>query len=508
MILQASKRLRKFFNKELTDEIIWEQIIREGRLNDIHQLTRLSKEAAQVLIKNEKRMQILSLGIVELPAGVAEELAQYKGEKLLLNCVRTLGVDAAKALSGFMGGKISLNGLKEISLPLLGRLATYKGVLSLNGIEQMEIEGVDVRRAETVFKSLECSRLCLAGVKEPSLTFLKALSRFRGQLELSGIQALNEEEGEILSGFIGTGIFLDGVAVIKSSFASFFSHYQGYIDMSRAIVIEDKAIRNAASRPERTSRFSPQVKERIREWKEKELEQAREIKEQLVLDFSGIPGEGMAAKPANERVVETKDVAVPQEKGGDQQLLEEFAEFDEIKFTRVAADQQGWEKEAMDDPYALDEKVLENIELDLNQEIEKKKKRMGELLKKGYSNLLPAEKVQLEELREQVEGLKDNIRNALNVLVEQKELGTVIFTSSNDLALYLQEVDTADDHDALSRLDEEDFDMFGSNFYAGEEGEAIEIDEGTGFSEDSLNQGRGGSTPGEVEGDDFVFSFQ
>lgn len=539
MIIEASKRLRKFFNKELTDDMIWDEIIRDGRLHNIHQLTRLSGSAAHALIKLEKRMNLLSLGIVEMSPEVAGALARYNGVKLMLNCVRELSNDTAKALSVFKGGKLSLNGITALSLPLLGRLSSYRGDISLKGVEDFEIDPKDARRSETVFKSLEAKRLILDGVQEPSLSFLSALSRYRGHLDLNGIRTLSGEQAEILSRHVGTGISLRRVAVLDSAFHVFFTRCQGYLDLSGAISIADKTLSVAASRVNGSIRYSTPVKQAIKKWKEEEEKQAREIKDQLVLDFSTppVPDSPVPAKttpetakttPAAEPVIldipEQPDLPEPDEPDEpnlDDQLLDEFEKFDEMELTEVSPHQHQWEIDDSDDPYEIDETVLDNIESGLNKEIERKKKRVQELLSKGFSNLLQSEKDQVTELKEQIENLKDNIRGALNVLVEQKELGSVVFTNSEDLVSYLKDVGEDDENDALSRLDDDDFDMFGSNFGSGDEEDMV-VEEVSGMPADLFaQQGNGqgleqlkdlpGAPPEEddtVEGDGFVLSFQ
>ena len=174
MILEASKRLRKFFDSTLTDEMIWKEVIEEQRLNNIHQLRRLNPEATRALIDREKRLEMLSLGITDMSEDVAEELVKYKGEKLFLNCVTALSTESAKAMAQFAGFKLSLNGVRELSIPILGRLATYKGMVYLDGIEDMEISDKDSRRAQTVFRNIEICKLSLSGIKEPSMNLLTA----------------------------------------------------------------------------------------------------------------------------------------------------------------------------------------------------------------------------------------------------------------------------------------------------------------------------------------------
>ncbi|MCP5052670.1 MAG: hypothetical protein GY940_36215 [bacterium] len=487
MILQASKRLRKFFDSTLTDEMIREEIIEEQRLNNIHQLRRLNQEAAQTLIQLEKRMELLALGITELPRDVAEELVKYKGEKLFLNCVTSLSVETAKIMAGFNGFKLMLNGVRDVSISILGRFATYKGMIYLDGVEDLEIKEKDGRRAQTVFRNLEFGKLSMSGIQKPSVQLLNALALFRGQLVLNGISSLSREEAEILGECPGNGLTLKGIKVLSFELLKLFTQFTGFLDVSGAVEIEDEFVRVAAARPEAFSLFSGAVKRRIDEYK-KEL--ARE-KRKAERDTREIKLKALE----KEREVNRKDL----------DLLAEFEKFDNMEPALVTDAADGWEEDKPD-PHGpeIEESVVNDIEIHLNREINLKRKKVDALMEKGIANLSGDEKALLRELEDSIEELKTNIRGALDVLVEKKELGSVVFGNSDDLAAYLREAGAEDDeNDALSNI--EDIDMFGGSFGSGDDDEdpvpGVADMDLFGDGPDSAEQPQKA-----IEGDDFVFS--
>jgi flagellar motor switch/type III secretory pathway protein FliN len=478
MILKASKRLRKFFNKDLTDEMIWNEIIEEGRLHNIHQLTHLSEEAARSLIQHEKRMLLLTLGIAEMSPEVAAQLAAYKGEKLYLNGVKALSLDSARAIAQFKGIKLSLNAIKNVTLSMLGRLSAYRGSLSLDGLDNIDISPNDARRAETVFSNLKFSKLSMTSIDEPTDLLLKALARFPGYLELNGITNLSAENIKFLTEHPGKGLALKGIKVISSSLSKLLRKYNGFIDLSGAREVEDELLYIVARRPDGFTLFSPAVRKRIDEFR------AREEKNNSALR------EEKRKKEAIERENSKKA----------KQLLDEFEKFDELVLTSQAPPPP-IETEKETDPFEseVNDEILEDIELNLNLKINRKRRDMKTLLSKGMSNLSPEEKKQLQVLRYEIEELNDKIRGALDILVERKELGAVVFDNSNDLAAYLEEVGNEDEDDALANIEKKD--MFGSSFeIQAPTGESYEIKSSTYSGNGNVPD----STP--VEGEDFVFT--
>lgn len=474
MILQASKRLRKFFNKDITDQMIWQEIIKDGNLSNIHQLRTLNAVAASALIYHEKRMQLLSLGISELQPEVAAELVKYKGEKLFLNCVNSISPETAKAIAQFSGIKLMLNGVTSISITILGRLSGYRGTLHLDSIERIDISEEELRRAETVFNHLEFARLSLSALKKPSHTLLKALSRFRGHLELNGVESLSSKDNEILSGFLGHALFLKGIKYISTDYIDLLK-FKGFLDLSNAWDIEDEALDMASVRPDENSLFNSAVKKKIDSYRI-ELSRKKEL----------------------ERQERQKRTAQQDEKKQiDEILLLEFEKFDSIAPPTTAhRTGEGFSQSRPDEfdifSNDIDQSIVEDIELNLNYQISLKKRVLDSHLSKNIDSLSEKEKEEIHLLRNEIEGLKDKIRSTLDILVERKELGAVIFTSTDDLVSYLKESGSNEiESNALDNIEKED--IFDSSFVNGKGGSPSSME----FVKGPIES---------IEGEDFVFT--
>lgn len=439
MLLQASKRLRKFFDSSLTNETIWKEVIEDGCMEHVHQLTVLNAEAARALIEHEKRMELLSLGLTELPVDVAQELAKYKGDTLFLNCVRKLSPESAKAISRFKGGKLALNGLKSVDLPVLGRLSAYKGALLLDGVEAIAVTLKDGKRAETVFGNLKFSALTMALLKDPPGYLLRALSRYRGQMKLSGISQLTAEESEILSGFPGKALSLKGIGSITPELLTLLSQYEGFLDLSGAKEIDSQLLSAAASRKEGFSLFNAAVKKEVEQYKKKKALHDRQRSEEK---WKQVRQEEEARRREESLLAELEAFVVP----GTSQAETEPNVTD---FEIVA--------EVDDDTFEaqIGQDVLDDIELNLNLKISQKRRRTDELEAKGKASLSQDEAAELQTLEQEIKELNDKIKGALDILVERKELGAVVFNTSDDLVAYLLEAGAQDDEDdALANIEE------------------------------------------------------
>ena len=474
MILQASKRLRKFFNKDITDQMIWQEIIKDGNLSNIHQLRTLSADAARALISHEKRMQLLSLGISELQPEVAAELVKYKGEKLFLNCVNSISPDTAKVIAQFSGIKLMLNGIATISITILGKLAGYRGTLHMDSVERIDIPQEEIRRAETVFNHLEFARLSLSALQKPSETLLKAFSRFKGHLELNGIESLSKRDSEILSGFLGHALFLKGIKYISTDYRDLLK-FKGFLDLSNAWDIQDEVLDIASIRPDENSLFNSAVKKKIDSYRI-EISRKNEL----------------------ERQERQKRTAQQDEKKRiDDILLLDFEKFDSIAPPTTphrTGDESTQSRPDEFDMFSneIDQSIVEDIELNLNYQISLKKRVLDFLLSKNIDILSEKEKEEIHLLRNEIEGLKDKIRSTLDILVERKELGAVIFTSTDDLVSYLKESGSNEiENNALDNIEKED--IFDSSFVNGKDGLQSSIE----FAKSPI---------GSIEGEDFVFT--
>ncbi len=439
----AERRLRKMFNRDLADEVIWTEIILEKKLNNIQQLKSLIPEAARGLIEQERRLELLSLGISELSEEVARELIKYKGDILLLNNVKELTPETAAALSLFKGVKLGLNGLKKISPDVLKGLAPYKGILLLESLEDLGIDRKNKLQAEKIFKLLKTSKLCLNGIKKSSLQMLRIIAKIPGELELNGIRQLSPSEAAGLVSHKGKHLKLRGLTAITAPLARILVKYKGSIDIGAVKKIESEAVNLIISQPGNMFILHPAIKRRIDEFRKKAALKARE-KEAAIL------------KEQKEKDAKKKEIREQAQK-----LLKEFEEFDDLDLPTAAP--QG-ETFAIVDVEEKPEEDKDSRERRLNFEIMKKKNELNALLRKPPESLTKEENQQVTELRKEINFLKDEIKDTLDLLIEKREVGTLCFSSSNDLAKYLKDSGAEDDeNNALEKLDVEEFDLFGGS---------------------------------------------
>lgn len=435
----AERRLRKMFNRDLTDEMIWEEIVQENRLDNIQQLKRLSPEAARVFIQLERRLELLSLGISEISEDVAHELVQYNGDILLLNNVKELTPGTAAVLARFKGVKLGLNGLKKIAPDVLKGLAPYKGILLLESLEDPGIDQKNKLKAEKTFKLLKASKLCLNNIKKSSLQMLRIIAKTPGELELNGLQQLSPSEAAGLVSHKGKHLKLRGLTAVSAPLARILVKYNGSIDIGGVKKIEGEAVNLIVSQPEELFILHPGIKRRIDEFRKDAALKAQEK-------------EAAIRREQKEKEARKREIREQAQK-----LLKEFEEFDELDLATT-----GPQEETVEIEEVKPEEDKDSREKRLNFEIMKKKNELNALLRKGIDTLTKEENQQVTELRKKINFLKDEIKDTLDLLIEKREVGTLCFTSSNDLAKYLQESGAEDDeNNALEKMDDEDFDLFG-----------------------------------------------
>lgn len=445
-MIGAGRRLRKFFNGDLTDEMIWHEIIHEKRLHNIHQLKSLTQEAAKVLIQLERRLELLSLGITELPPEVAQELAQYRGEIILLNCIKELTPEAAAKIAQYRGFKLGLNGLKKISLQAIKALTAYKGMLFMDTLEDFGLTQKNKLDAEKIFKQFKTTKLCLNGIKTSSLQLLRIIAKCPGELELNGITRLSPSEAAVLVSHKGKYLKLKGLTVISAALARILIKYNGYIDISGAKTLDDEVIQLLAYRPEEYFLLHPAIKRQVDELKQKKVLEDKQKREALLQE----------QKKREKRKKEITQQA--------RKLLKEFEEFDELELAPTEPVTRTEKITTLEEEEAKAAEERERTEARLNFEITKKKNRLNTLRRKDPDDLSQDEQQEITTLRQEIEALKDEIRKAMNLMIEEREVGTVVFSSSDDLVKYLKESGAEDDeNNALANLDKFDqFDLLGS----------------------------------------------
>ena len=318
----AERRLRKFFNRDLSDEDIWEEIINQNRLENIHQLKSIIPEAARALVQMERRMELLSLGISVLSAETAQELIQYKGDILLLNCVKEISPETAAILARFNGAKLGLSGTKKMSLEAFKALAPYKGILLLDSLEDPGIDQKNKQEAELIFKMLNAAKVCLNGIKTSSLQLLRIIAKIPGELELNGIHQLSPAEAAGLVSHKGKNLKLKGLTAIPPALARILIKYNGSIDIGGARNVPDETISIIAAQPVEQFLLHPVIKRHVDECRRKtELE----IKEK----------EAAIRLERREREQRKKEIQEHARK-----LLKEFEEFDSLNLVSTESTSQ------------------------------------------------------------------------------------------------------------------------------------------------------------------------
>lgn len=371
MRIGAGRRLRKFFNRELTDEMIWEEIIHEKQLNNLVQLKSLSQEAATAI-------------------------ACYRGYKL-----------------GFQG-------LKKASLEIMKGFSSYKGILMMDTLEEIEINKKNILAAERIFRHFKAGKLCFNSILYPSFHVLRALSKCQGQLELNGISELPPTKAAVLVSHKGNGIKLKGLSKISTPLARILVKYKGYMDISSVKNVEDEVLKLLASREEGHFFLDSHIRKSINEYKKN-----------LALG---------KRKKSKKRSIS---------------LLAEFEKFELFDLKTTQTMQKGRKIEAVIETVDMTKEDADKREARLNFEISTKKNRLNELLRKSLENLSEEENKEVATLWERTNELKEEIKKILDLLIEEKEVGTVVFNSNKDLIEYLKDLGAADDeNNALERIDD------------------------------------------------------
>lgn len=424
------RRLRKFFIRDLRDEDIWREIIEDGRLDHIVQLRRLTPAAAAALIQRERRLEMLSLGLVELSAPVAAQLAAYRGEMLLLNCLHSLDPHTAGVLAGFRGVKLGFDGMKTIPVSVLQALAPFHGMLSFDGVEEITGEPAHLVQACT---ALGASRLSLAGLRRPIPAVLGALAHVRGELDLRGMRELSSQQAAVLRNFRGRHVRLSGLLSLSPALVPLLAEIPGIVDLSGVRGDDPAFLAALAALPEERFLFAAPVRRAMNavlEERRRHLDREETTRRQTAAE------EERRRREADDRR---------------ERLLQEFARFDTMTFTAPAPPVRSADPAFR--PISADE-----VEVRLNRKMDTRKRQVDALMDKGYANLTPAEKEVLAALRREIEALKVEIRDALESLVEEREVGALVFDSSDDLVRYLNEsAGAADRSDAFEKMESADW---------------------------------------------------
>ena len=178
------------------------------------QASKIVKEADGVGINADGlRMGILNLSnLVTIDKDVAQQLAQFQGEKLLLDGLVTIDKDVSRALSMFKGNELELCGLSAISAEVARGLANFKtDRLALGGLKSLN---KDVARELAKFKGQRLSILGPAAIDKEAT---KELTNFKALMSLNGLRTVDADVAKELQNLKGFLLlhYLDGNAINK-----------------------------------------------------------------------------------------------------------------------------------------------------------------------------------------------------------------------------------------------------------------------------------------------------
>lgn len=185
--------------------------------------------------------QLYLNGLSELPVGVAEVFAKYKGG-LCLNGLTALDDAVAPLLSRV--SPLSLDGVRFLTDTQAGALAKAAGALSLEGLRALEsvplarvlakqqllrlpnLSQLSAEAADQLAKRKGSLRL--DGLSELTVSAACALARYKGDcLSLGGLRTLSDEVAEVLSACKSDRLWLNGVDSLGAVSAESLSRVKG-----------------------------------------------------------------------------------------------------------------------------------------------------------------------------------------------------------------------------------------------------------------------------------------
>jgi serine/threonine protein kinase/uncharacterized protein YfaT (DUF1175 family) len=184
-----------------------------------------------------EKLEDLLLDVTSLSVEAAEELIRFPGELLSLDGLKELSVPVAEVLVKFQGDNdgsredngnqkfLSFEKLNKLSLPVARVLARFQGDgagLILEGLEELPAELAEV------LAGYEGYWLFLNSVKELSIASAEALSRCHCKsLHLDGLIELGREAAEALAQFNGDTLTFDCFSELSVEVARALARFQG-----------------------------------------------------------------------------------------------------------------------------------------------------------------------------------------------------------------------------------------------------------------------------------------
>ena len=158
--------------------------------------------------------------LLRLPLSVARELTQHRGHLYLDKLVAVTDA-VAEELATHTGGGLSLNNLRQLSVPSAWALGRHAGELSLNRLTSLDAN------AALGLAQHEC-QLYLGGLGRLSPVAAAALSQHRGDLFLEGLKELPGRVAAHLARHRGK-LHVHGIAGLSDAVAEAFGRRQGFL---------------------------------------------------------------------------------------------------------------------------------------------------------------------------------------------------------------------------------------------------------------------------------------
>jgi hypothetical protein len=158
--------------------------------------------------------------LLRLPLSVARELKQHRGHLYLDKLVAVTDA-VAEELAKHTGGGLSLNNLRQLSVPSAWALGRHAGELSLNRLTSLDAN------AALGLAQHEC-QLYLGSLGRLSPVAAAALSQHRGDLFLEGLKELPGRVASHLARHRGK-LHVHGVAGLSDAVAEAFGRRQGFL---------------------------------------------------------------------------------------------------------------------------------------------------------------------------------------------------------------------------------------------------------------------------------------
>ena len=162
--------------------------------------------------------------VLRLPISVARELARHRGH-LYLDKLTDITDSVAAELGKHVGGGLSLNNLRELSVPAAWSLGRHDGELSLSRLKDLDHDAA-------LGLAQHDNELYLWGLTHLSSPAAAALSRHRGDLFLDGIVRLPGRVAVHLARHAGR-LHLHGTTRLKDAAAHALGRRTGFLCLKR-----------------------------------------------------------------------------------------------------------------------------------------------------------------------------------------------------------------------------------------------------------------------------------